>query len=63
MFLFLLLGKPLFLEGEPGTGKIEIAKAIAASLGRKLIRLQCYEGLDAASAAYELNFAKQMIAI
>jgi MoxR-like ATPase len=57
------LGRPLFLEGEAGTGKTEIAKAIAASLGKRLIRLQCYEGLDASSAVYEWNFAAQMIAI
>lgn len=62
-FLSLRLGKPLFLEGEAGVGKTEIAKAIAASLGRRLIRLQCYEGLDAANAIYEWNFAGQMIAI
>ena len=62
-FLALKLGKPLFLEGEAGTGKTEIAKALAAALGRRLIRLQCYEGLDAASAIYEWNFAAQMIAI
>ena len=63
VFLSLKLGRPLFLEGEAGTGKTEIAKAIAASLGRRLIRLQCYEGLDASSAVYEWNFAEQMIAI
>lgn len=63
VFLSLELGRPLFLEGEAGTGKTEIAKAIAASLGRRLIRLQCYEGLDAGSAVYEWNFAEQMIAI
>jgi MoxR-like ATPase len=62
-FLALALGKPLFLEGEAGVGKTEIAKALAAALGRRLIRLQCYEGLDAASAIYEWNFAAQMIAI
>ncbi len=62
-FLALKLGRPLFLEGEAGTGKTEIAKAIAAALGRRLIRLQCYEGLDSASAVYEWNFAAQMVAI
>jgi MoxR-like ATPase len=62
-FLSLKLGKPLFLEGEAGVGKTEIAKALAAALGRRLIRLQCYEGLDAASAICEWNFAAQMIAI
>jgi len=62
-FLALKLGRPLFLEGEAGTGKTEIAKALAAGLGRRLIRLQCYEGLDAASAVYEWNFPAQMIAI
>ena len=62
-FLALTLGRPLFLEGEPGTGKTEIAKALSAALGRRLIRLQCYEGLDAGSAVYEWNFAAQMIAI
>jgi len=63
LFLSLRLGRPLFLEGEAGTGKTEIAKSIAAALGRRLIRLQCYEGLDAASAVYEWNFAEQMITI
>ena len=63
VFLSLRLGRPLFLEGEAGVGKTEIAKALAASLGRKLIRLQCYEGLDASSAVYEWNFPAQMIAI
>ena len=63
VYLATQLGRPLFLEGEAGTGKTEIAKAIAASLGRRLIRLQCYEGLDASSAVYEWNFAAQMIAI
>jgi MoxR-like ATPase len=63
VFLALKLGRPLFLEGEAGVGKTEIAKAIAAGLGRRLIRLQCYEGLDAAQAVCEWNFAAQMIAI
>jgi len=62
-FLALTLGRPLFLEGEAGTGKTEIAKALAKGMGRRLIRLQCYEGLDTASAVYEWNFAEQMIAI
>ncbi|GGD41377.1 AAA family ATPase [Sinisalibacter lacisalsi] len=62
-FLALRLGRPLFLEGEAGVGKTEIAKALAAGLGRRLIRLQCYEGLDAASAVYEWNFPAQMVAI
>ena len=63
VFLSLKLGRPLFLEGEAGVGKTEIAKAMAAVLGRKLIRLQCYEGLDATSAVYEWNFPAQMVAI
>lgn len=63
VFLSLRLGKPLFLEGEAGVGKTEIAKALASGLGRRLIRLQCHEGLDAASAVSEWNFAAQMIAI
>ena len=57
------MGRPLFLEGEAGVGKTEIAKVLSAALGRKLIRLQCYEGLDVASAVYEWNSAAQMIAI
>jgi len=63
VFLALKLGKPLFLEGEAGVGKTEIAKVLAHGLGRRLIRLQCYEGLDSASAVAEWNFAAQMIAI
>jgi MoxR-like ATPase len=63
LFLSLKMGRPLFLEGEAGVGKTEIAKVLASSLGRKLIRLQCYEGLDVASAVYEWNYAGQMMAI
>lgn len=63
VYLALTLGRPMFLEGEAGTGKTEIAKALAAGLGRRLIRLQCYEGMDASSAVYEWNFAAQMVAI
>ena len=63
VFLALQLGRPLFLEGEAGVGKTEIAKALATLLGRRLIRLQCYEGLDAATAVYEWNFPAQMVAI
>ncbi|WP_227270266.1 AAA family ATPase [Roseobacter weihaiensis] len=63
VFLALRLGRPLFLEGEAGVGKTEIAKALASGLNRRLIRLQCYEGLDASSAVYEWNFPAQMVAI
>ncbi len=63
LFLALRMKRPLLLEGEAGTGKTEIAKTLAAALGRKLIRLQCYEGLDLASAVYEWNYAGQMMAI
>jgi MoxR-like ATPase len=63
VYLALRMGRPLFLEGEAGVGKTEIAKVLAAALGRRLIRLQCYEGLDAAAAVYEWNSAAQMIAI
>ncbi|NDV99611.1 MoxR family ATPase [Yangia sp. PrR002] len=63
LFLALRLGRPLFLEGEAGVGKTEIAKALSLATGRRLIRLQCYEGLDAATAVYEWNFPAQMIAI
>jgi MoxR-like ATPase len=62
-FLSLKMGRPLFLEGEAGVGKTEIAKVLSAALGRRLIRLQCYEGLDISSAVYEWNSAAQMIAI
>ena len=63
VFLALELGRPLFLEGEAGVGKTELAKALAAGLGRSLIRLQCYEGLDISSAVYEWNVQRQMTAI
>ncbi len=63
LFLALRMKRPLFLEGEAGVGKTEIAKVLASSLGRKLIRLQCYEGLDVNSAVYEWNYAAQMIEI
>jgi MoxR-like ATPase len=63
IYLALKLRRPLFLEGEAGTGKTEIAKVLASGLGRQLIRLQCYEGLDVASAVYEWNYARQMIEI
>ncbi|MCE7998015.1 MAG: MoxR family ATPase [Rhodobiaceae bacterium] len=63
LFLALKMGRPLFLEGEAGVGKTEIAKVLASALGRKLIRLQCYEGLDTAAAVYEWNYQAQMIEI
>ncbi len=63
LHLSLAMGRPLFLEGEAGVGKTEIAKVLAQSLGRRLIRLQCYEGLDVASAVYEWNYPAQMIQI
>src|SRR6202171_3410541 len=63
LFLALKMGRPLFLEGEAGVGKTEIAKVLSATLGRRLIRLQCYEGLDVAAAVYEWNYAAQLIAI
>src|SRR5436190_193877 len=63
LFLALRMGRPLFLEGEAGVGKTEIAKVLSQTLGRRLIRLQCYEGLDVSAAVYEWNYAEQMIAI
>lgn len=63
VYLALALERPLFLEGEPGTGKTEIAKALARALGAELIRLQCYAGLDVSLAAYEWNYARQMLEI
>jgi len=63
VFLALELQRPLLLEGEPGTGKTELAKVLSAALGAELIRLQCYEGLDISSAAYEWNYARQMLEI
>lgn len=63
VFLALQMGRPLLLEGEAGVGKTEIAKVLAKTLGRELIRLQCFEGLDLASAAYEWNYPQQMVAI
>ena len=63
LLLALKMGRPLFLEGEAGTGKTEIGKVLSSTLGRKLIRLQCYEGLDVSSAVYEWNYSSQMIEI
>ncbi|HSD44939.1 MAG TPA: MoxR family ATPase [Burkholderiales bacterium] len=63
VFLALRMRKPLFLEGEAGVGKTEIAKVLSSTLGRRLVRLQCYEGLDVASAVYEWNYPRQMIEI
>jgi MoxR-like ATPase len=63
LYLALTMRRPLFLEGEAGVGKTEIAKVLASSLGRKLVRLQCYEGLDISSAVYEWNYPRQMIEI
>ncbi len=63
IFLALKMGRPLLLEGEAGVGKTEIAKVLASGLNRDLIRLQCFEGLDLASAAYEWNYPRQMVAI
>ena len=61
IFLSTALGKPLLLEGEPGVGKTEVARALALATGRELIRLQCYEGLDASQALYEWNYARQLL--
>src|SRR5213593_1270877 len=63
IFLSLSLGKPLLLEGEAGVGKTEVAKVLAELLDRRLIRLQCYEGIDASQALYEWNYARQLIAV
>ena len=63
LYLALRLGKPLFVEGEAGVGKTEIAKALASALGRRLIRLQCYEGLDVATAVYDWDYPRQILEI
>ena len=63
VFLTLRMRRPLFLEGEAGVGKTEVARVLARVLGRRLVRLQCYEGLDVASAVYEWNYPRQMIRI
>src|SRR5216117_3969313 len=63
IYLSLSLGKPLLLEGEAGVGKTEVAKALASLLNRRLIRLQCYEGIDASQALYEWNYSRQLIAV
>jgi MoxR-like ATPase len=63
LYLAMTMGRPLFLEGEAGVGKTEVAKALAGGLGRRLVRLQCYEGLDIANAVYEWNYPRQMIEI
>src|SRR5579859_3184832 len=63
LYLSLRMGRPLFLEGEAGVGKTEIARVLSKALGRRLIRLQCYEGLDVSSAVYEWNYGAHMIAI
>src|SRR5665647_1009091 len=63
LYLALRMGRPLFVEGEAGVGKTDIAKVLSSALGRRLIRLQCYEGLDISAAVYEWNYGAQMIAI
>lgn len=63
LFLALQMGRPLLLEGSPGVGKTEVAKALAGAFSKRLIRLQCYEGIDVSQALYEWNFARQMVAI
>ena len=63
LYLSLSLGRPLFLEGEAGVGKTEIAKVLSETLGRKFFRLQCYEGLDVTTAVYEWNYSRQMVEI